>query len=437
MSTLTIPAPTELSADFHSKLAFLFEPHSYKVLWGGRNGIKSWSIARALLLLGAQRKIRVLCARETQQSISESVHELLRQQIELLGLGGFYDVQKATIVGANGTDFFFVGLKHNINQVRSYEGVDILWVEEANAVSEESWRVVLPTIRKEGSEVWVSFNPELETDATYRRWVLNPPPGAIVVKTSWRDNLWLSEKSRVEIEHMQDTDPAAFDHVYEGNCKSALEGAIFALELAAATQERRITSVPYNRARPVHTAWDLGFGDMTTIWFVQVYDGWFHFIDYLQGQGKTIEHYIIELQNRRYMYGEHWLPHDGVDTIIHRKLAGDRSMSIEQLMRQAGLNVRLAPKLYITDRLNAARTIFPQCRFDGEKCADGVQGLRHYQWGPPTKLGVSKREPLHNWASHPADGFCTAAVAIRAPENEQEERRPSPPPRRGPHSWMA
>ena len=147
------------------KLKALFEPARYKVLYGGRGSSKSWSVARALLILGAKQPTRVLCARETQKSIQESVHRLLKDQIELMGLQSFYEVQETRIIGKNGTDFAFAGIRQQgVTNLKSFEGVDICWVEEAQTVSRHSWNVLIPTIRKENSEIWVSFNPELETD---------------------------------------------------------------------------------------------------------------------------------------------------------------------------------------------------------------------------------------------------------------------------------
>jgi phage terminase large subunit len=415
-------------ASFPDKLEFLFEPHRYKIAYGGRGGAKSWGFARALLIEGARRPLRILCARETQKSIADSVHRLLSDQIKELGLQAVYSVQAATINAINGTEIIFAGLRHNVNNIKSVEAADVVWVEEAQNVSRDSWEVLIPTIRKENSEIWVSFNPDLETDDTYKRFVLSPPPGAFVQKITYRDNPWFPEVLRVEMEHLRDTNLGAYEHVYEGSCKSSVEGAIFAAEMKKATEEGRIGNVPYNKTKPVDTIWDLGFSDLTTVWFVQPYSGYFNFIDYLQGEGLTIADYVVKLQNKGYVYGTDWLPHDGIDTIIHRRLSGgDRTMSIDMLMRGAGRNVQIVPKLYVADGINAARTIFPQCRFDAEKCADGLQALRHYQWGPVNERGVRSAEPLHNWASHASDAFRGAAVALKQPE--REERRISSPPR--------
>src|SRR5262245_60232648 len=132
------------NAQFPDKLACLFEPKRYKILYGGRGGAKSWGVARALLILGASRSLRILCAREFQNSIADSVHKLLSDQIAALGLAGHYDVLQTAIRGRNGTEFRFEGLRHNVTKIKSYEGVDICWVEEAQSVSKESWDTLIP-----------------------------------------------------------------------------------------------------------------------------------------------------------------------------------------------------------------------------------------------------------------------------------------------------
>src|SRR6185437_2679086 len=162
-------ATTPITAEFPEKLAFLFEPHSYKILYGGRDGAKSWSVARALLILGTQKPLRILCARETMDSIRESVHQLLSDQISNLGLDDFYKPLQSEIRGVNGTELVFAGLrKQTVGSLKSYEAIDICWVEEASVVSRRSLTILLPTIRKPGSEIWFSLNPDLETDAVYQ-----------------------------------------------------------------------------------------------------------------------------------------------------------------------------------------------------------------------------------------------------------------------------
>ena len=191
------------------------QPSRYKVLYGGRDGAKSWTFGALALLRAVERPTRFLCAREFQNSIRESVHQLLRDSIERMGLPGF-TVTDQEIRHNCGSLFLFKGLYANVRSVKSTEGIDICWVEEAEMVSEESWRVLLPTIRKPGSEIWISFNPRFETDPTYQRFIKSPPPGTVTVRTSWRDNPWLSEKSREYIAHLFMVNPDEAEHVYGG-----------------------------------------------------------------------------------------------------------------------------------------------------------------------------------------------------------------------------
>ena len=208
-------------------MQFLFRPARYKVLHGGRGSAKSWSIARALVLLAAKNKLRILCARETQMSVTESVHRLLSDQIEAMGLSNIFDIQKALIRCKNGSEFIFVGVRTDPAKIKSTEGVDICWVEEAEKVSSESWAILIPTIRKAGSEIWVSFNPHEETDATSKRFLLNPPPDAKVVEVSWQDNPWFPAELEREKDYLYRVDPEAAAHVWGGKFRKGSVAQIF------------------------------------------------------------------------------------------------------------------------------------------------------------------------------------------------------------------
>ena len=177
-----------VNIQFPEAFEFLFQPSRYKVVYGGRGSGKSVNVARALLIQGLQQPLRILCARELQTSIKDSVHRLLCDEIDQLGMGDFYNIQQAAIFGRNGTEFIFKGLKHSVSEVKSTQGIDRCWVEEAQVVSKTSWDVLIPTVRKEGSEIWITFNPMLEEDETYRRFVVGPPPTAIVRKVNWNEN---------------------------------------------------------------------------------------------------------------------------------------------------------------------------------------------------------------------------------------------------------
>jgi phage terminase large subunit len=198
----------------------IFPKARYRVFYGGRGGGRSWAAARTLLVLGVNNKIRVLCAREFQKSISDSVHRLLSDQIDLMGLSAGYEVKRNEIVSQTGSIFLFEGLRHNVNKIKSMEGIDIAWVEEAEHASDASWEILIPTIRKEGSEIWITFNPDQETDPTYKRFVLNPPPGSVVQKTSWRDNPWFPEELKREKDYLWRVDPERASHVWDGECRT-------------------------------------------------------------------------------------------------------------------------------------------------------------------------------------------------------------------------
>jgi phage terminase large subunit len=395
------------SIDFPDKLQGLFEDHRYKVLYGGRGGAKSWGIARALLIRGTQRPTRVLCAREFQNSIRDSVHKLLSDQIDGLGLGHLYEVQQTLIKGPGGTEFAFEGIKHNVGKIKSYEGVDVCWVEEAHAVSKSSWDVLIPTIRKPGSEIWVSFNPELETDETYQRFVKAPPVGAWVQEISWRDNPWFPDVLRGEMEDLKARDYDAYLNVWEGKCKVLLEGAVYGDELRELVASGRLCSVPYDRLLPVHVFMDLGWADSTTLWFAQLVGFETRIIDYYENSQKPFSHYLDVMQNRKYILGDLWLPHDAKA----KQLGTGRS--IEEIARASGRSVRIVPRLSVTDGINAAREIFPNVWIDKDKCADGLNALRHYRFEVIQDSGTFSRQPVHDWASHGADAFRYLAVGLK------------------------
>lgn len=414
-------------AEFPVKLACLFEPKRYKVLYGGRGGAKSWGVARALLIKGAKDPLRILCAREFQVSIKDSVHKLLADQIEQLGLAEFYEITNTAIRGRNGTEFSFVGLKNNIMSIKSFEGVDICWCEEAQTISKTSWNVLIPTIRKDNSEIWVTFNPELETDDTYQRFVISPPENAFVQKITWRDNPWFPQTLREEKENLEVRDHDAYLNVWEGLCRRTVDGAVFAQELTMAEMDGRITKVPYDAVKPVHAVFDLGWADNTAIWFVQFVGFEIRLIRYIEDNQKTMSYYLAQMQSLGYVYDTIWLPHDAENTTL---AAAGRS--IADIVRQANYKVQVIPRVPVADSINAARTMFSKCFFDKENCYQGLQCLRHYRYDVDPDTKQFSKSPLHDIYSHGADAFRYIGLVV----NEPRKSGPKKPVYQIPGSWM-
>lgn len=218
---------SNLEINIADKLIPVWESQArYKILYGGRGGSKSWFFALLAVILGYQRKKKILCLRWFQTSIKDSVLQLLTDTIERVGLQGFYTVQENKIIGKNGTEFVFKGLARNINNIKSFEDASIAWVTEAVDVSKEAWKKLTPTIRKAGSQIWIDFNPEEEEDATYQRFVANPPEDSIVVKINYYDNPFLTDIIKKEMEYDKEYNPDEFDNIWLGECAKTSDAQI-------------------------------------------------------------------------------------------------------------------------------------------------------------------------------------------------------------------
>lgn len=339
------------------------------------------------------------------------MHKLLSDQIGLIGLSDCYDIQDQTIRGHLGTEIIFKGLqgnKNNVRAVKSTEGLDIIWIEEADAITKHSWDTVIPTLRKPEAELWMTFNPQLASDETYKRFVLNPPKGAIVVEMSWRDNPWFSERQEADRLHMLETDPDTYLNVWEGKCRVAMEGAIFAKELRDATAAGRIMKVPYNPTVPVHTFWDLGWSDLTAIWMGQKVGFEYHVIDYMEENQKDAPWFIGEMDKKRYTFGTHHLPHDAAN-----KTQAAKGHSIKRQISDLGRKVKILPRLPVATQISYARQVFPLCYFDEVKTAPGLERLRRYKYDVDAETGDRDRLPTHDINSHGASAFMGFAVSIK------------------------
>ncbi len=430
--------------EFPEKMAFLlFESARLKILWGGRGAGKTENISRALILLARAKKLRILCGREFQNSIDESVKATIEANIEEMGLSDDFAITKKQIIcKSTGTRFIFMGLRYNISKIKSMGRIDICWIEEADKTSANTLDKLFPTIRGrsefeedkggpfgDGPEIIISFNPDLEDDEVYKRYVLNQikyapefingKRYAIITKVNYWDNKWFPPDLQLEMDVVRNASEDKYLQIWEGNVKQVLEGAIYAEELQAVIREERRKNVPYDPNKPVLTFWDLGHSDKTAIWFVQRAGVEFNIINYYEDRLKKLPFYIKVMNDLGYNYSVHNLPHDGsAETLSNltpekqlRKAYPNSTIRVIQRPARKALGI------------NAVRSLLPLCNFDEEKTANGWQCLARYAYKVDEDTGVFSKEPEHDtpW-SHGSDAIQTMALSIKS---EADERKPN------------
>lgn len=408
---------------YPEKLLPLLDPARFKSIRGGRDGGKSWGVSMALLQMGASQKHFMVCARETMQSMRDSVHRTLRQQIDRMDMLDQYEVQQSLIRHRwTGTEFVFTGLQ-NPDALKSLEGATIAWVEEAQSVSDESWRKLIPTVRRPNSEIWLTWNPELESDPTWKRFVISPPPGLTEISMNFADNPWASEVLAPEREQMRRDDPDEYAHVWLGQPRRMTKGSIYGVQLRLAEEQGRIAKIEHKGTLTVDCGFDLGDGDFTAIWFIQSVMGQHRVIDYEEDRHKPLSHYLTLLEGKGYKYGRIFFPWDAASKIV----VG----SLEETMRRKGFNVTVLPRQSREAGIDAVREDLGSCWWDSEKCEHGLNRLRYYRYEMTTKVDPvtgdpsMAREPAHDENSHGADAIRTWSMGRRwAPNKKIQPRRP-------------
>jgi phage terminase large subunit len=397
------------------KLQALFTPRRYKFIKGGRGSGKSWGVARALLLQGASEPHRVLCTREVQKSIKQSVHQLLRDQIQALGLSSFYEVLEAEIRGRNGTRFFFAGLSDlTVDSIKSFEGCTRVWNEEGQTTTKRSWQILIPTIRAAGSEIWTTYNPELETDETHAM-ATSGDPDTLVIEMNHADNPWFPavlEEERIKAKAKMK--PEEYAHVWEGQCKPAVEGAIYFDQMALAA--RRIIEVPHDPLLKTHVVFDLGFNDSMSIGLVQKVASEIRVIHHIEDTQRTLADYSAELRALRLdgqpcNWGSVYLPHDG---FAKRHQTGKMDAEV---MTALSWDVQPTPQMDVESGINRAREVFGRVYFHKERAARLVESLKRYR----RAINATTREPgapVHDQYSHAADMFRYMALNVDSMTNE-------------------
>jgi phage terminase large subunit len=409
-TTSVRPVPTP------EKFRAFARPSRYKAAWGGRGGGKSHFFAEEIALRCAAEPLRVMCIRQVQNSIKESVHQLIADKIKTLGLEHAYTIKETEIESNCGAQILFKGMQHfNALNIQSLEGCDIAWVEEAQSLSQKALDTLRPTVRKKGSELWFSWNPRHETDAVDKFFRGPNPPDdgdAIVVNVNWDDNPWFYETELPRDKaHDFRTDPDKAEHIWNGGYQLVSEGAYYAKLITQAERENRITIVPYTPESLVTTAWDMGISDPTAIWFMQIVGLQIRVLEYYENNNEDLAHYAEYIRSRPYRYAEHLLPHDaGAKRFVEKGIT-----TISDLLRPMLVGpVRVIPlESDIDPGIERVRRMIPKCVFDRQKTDRGLKAMRNYCREFDEDLQTFKARPLHNWASHGADAFRTAANGLR------------------------
>lgn len=382
------------------KFAGFLEPKRYKVAYGGRGGAKSRTIAALLLELGFQKPLRVLCCREVQRSIKDSVHRLLSDQIKRAGLTAYYQILETEIRGTNGTVFMFRGLKgETMDSIKSVEGVDICWIEEAQSISQRSIDILIPTIRKDGSEFWFSMNPELETDPIYRDYIANERDDTLRVQVGIEDNPWAPPVLLLERDRAYREDPEKAAWVWGGACRPVVEGAIYAREVLALNQAGRVCHIAYEEASDTFVSFDLGIGDHTSVIVGQRIGQERRIIHAYENFSVPLSHYITHLKDLPYRIDNIILPHDGANRSL---LTGK---SPEDMLKGAfpQASVTVMDRLPVEHGINNAREHFAAVWID-KGCAILLEALKKYKRRKNNETGMFE-DPLHDTFSDMADSF--------------------------------
>lgn len=417
-----------LKVEVPRKFLPLLAPKRYKGAYGGRGGAKSHFFAERAIKSCVAKTTRIVCIREIQDSIRDSVRQLLVDKIQKLGVGHLFTPLDNEIRGPNGSLIIFKGMQsYNAETIKSLEAYDIAWVEEAQTLSQRSLDMLRPTIRKPGSELWFSWNPRYKTDPVDKFFRSNPSQEAVSVMVNWRDNPWFHETALPkDMASDFEKDPDKAEHVWNGAYGSS-EGAILSRWVNEAEREGRInndvTFDPYGSK--VEVSSDIGFRDTASWWYWQRKVGGFSLLKYDADSGLDADDWIPRIQeNLEAMgsLGKIWLPHDA-----RAKTFQSKHTSAEKFLEAFGHSrVDIVPQSSKLDQISAARKIIKRCEFNREQCEAGIDGLLAWEFEYNDDNNVFSKAPLHNWASHPGDAFSYGAQTMEQyviPDTKKEEPR--------------
>lgn len=419
----------QATIELPEKLVSVFDgPARYRGAYGGRGSGKTRGFAKMTAIRGYQwgasgQEGQILCAREFMNSLDESSLEEIKAAIRSEPfLNEYYEIGEKFIRSKDGRiKYTFSGLRHNLDSIKSKARILLCWVDEAEPVSDEAWRKLIPTIREEGSEIWVTWNPERKNSATHKRFREAPPEGAKIAEINWRDNPWFP--GVLEQERMNDFTrrPDYYDHIWEGDFVTVVEGAYYATHISTARKENRIGNVAADPLMTIRAVWDIGGtgqkADATAIWVCQWIGREIRFLDYYEAQGQPLATHIQWLKDNGYGKAHCILPHDGsTNDKVH-------DVSFESALRAAEFEVEVIPNQgtgAAMRRVEAARRLFPSMWFNESKCEAGLDaiGWYHEKRDAERSIGLG---PNHDWSSHGADAFGLVAVAYELPKGKSDE----------------
>ena len=394
----------------------LLEPSRYKGAHGGRGSGKSHFFA-GLMVERALREpgFRGVCIREVQKSLKQSAKRLIEDKIEEHGLGSLFDIQTAEIKTPGGGVIIFQGMQdHTAESIKSLEGFDVAWCEESQSLSQRSLTLLRPTIRKDGSELWFSWNPTRKGDPV--DLLLrgdNTPTGAVVVHSNWDDNRWFP--GVLEQERLDDLEnrPEIYPHIWEGGYSKVVEGAYYALSLIRARQQGRISRVAADPLLPYKFCVDLGGtgakSDAFVGWICQFVGREIRVLDYYEVKGQPLSSHIAWLRKNGYDAGntDVILPHDGAtnDRVI--------DISFESAFISAGYKAEVIPNQgrgAARMRIEVGRRLFPSIWFNESTTEAGrdALGSYHERIDDIRQIGLG---PDHDEFSHCGDAFGLMCLA--------------------------
>lgn len=416
-----------LSIEVPRKFLPLLQPKRYKGAYGGRGGAKSHFFAERVLKTCVAKPTRVVCIREVQDSIRDSVRQLLVDKIQKLGLGQLFTALDTEIRGPNGSLIIFKGMQsYNAETIKSLEAYDIAWVEEAQTLSQRSLDMLRPTIRKAGSELWFSWNPRYKTDPVDKFFRANPSPEAVSVLVNWRDNPWFPDVLAKDMEQDFTNDPDKAEHVWNGAYGSS-EGAILSRWVNEAEREGRINNdVRFDpMGSPIEVSSDLGFRDTASWWYWQRKVGGYSLLKYDADSGLDADDWIPRIQRNLKAFGK--LGKIFMPTDAKAKTFQSKHTSIEKFLAAFGADrVEIVPQSSKLDQISAARKVIKRCEFNRGECEAGIDGLLAWEFEYNDDSSTFSKFPVHNWASHPGDAFAYGAQTMEqyiVPDKVKDEPR--------------